>query len=257
MSIRRFLLTVSLCLSSAVAAANRTFAADSPEKPVPEEVAPPPSTEAAAYIRLTVEGWTVRLDDRLHDGGEYEPLGQQVLALLGAKLAETRRLLPESAVKHLVTIPIWIEYDNSRAGRGCCYHPSAAWLRSHHFNADKAKGIEVSNAQNFIGWSHDQPAAILHEFAHAWHDQVLGWDEPRVKSLFQSAVDTGRYNEVLHISGRKQRHYALNNHKEYFAEMSEALFWTNDFYPFVRAELREVDPGMYELLLEVWKLSPR
>ena len=30
------------------------------------------------------------------------------------------------------------------------------------------------------------------------------------------------------------RHYALTNHKEFFAEMSEAYFGMNDFFPFNR-----------------------
>ena len=69
-------------------------------------------------------------------------------------------------------------------------------------------------------------------------------------------VERGDYSEVLHISCRRKRHDALTNHKEYFAEMSEAYFWTNDFYPFVKAELREIDPAMFELLGEVWRVDP-
>ena len=34
-------------------------------------------------------------------------------------------------------------------------------------------------------------------------------------------------------------HYAATNHKEYFAEATEAYFYKNDFYPFVRGELKK------------------
>jgi hypothetical protein len=37
--------------------------------------------------------------------------------------------------------------------------------------------------------------------------------------------------------------------------MTEAFFGTNDFYPFVRAELREHDPEMFEVLREVWEMK--
>jgi hypothetical protein len=57
---------------------------------------------------------------------------------------------------------------------------------------------------------------------------------------------------VLHVRGEKRRHYALNNDQEYFAEATEAYFGTNDFYPFVRGELKEHDPKMVELLEAVW-----
>jgi hypothetical protein len=179
-----------------------------------------------------------------------------VLHLLGARLVEVERSLPAAAVRRLRQVPIWIELDNSRAGRGCCYHPSDAWLSSHGFNPEKAKAIEICVAANYIAWAGDQPAAILHELAHAWHDLVLGWDEPRIKRVFDAAAESGRYASVLHISGRQERHYALQNHKEFFAEMSEAYFWTNDFYPFVRAELQEAEPAMSKLLHEVWNIDP-
>jgi len=47
-------------------------------------------------------------------------------------------------------------------------------------------------------------------------------------------------------------HYAANNDKEYFAEGTEAYFYRNDFYPFVRAELKEHDPVLHDLLEEIW-----
>ena len=52
--------------------------------------------------------------------------------------------------------------------------------------------------------------------------------------------------------GRRVRHYALTNHKEYFAEATEAYLYRNDFYPFVRAELQQVDPGGHALLESIW-----
>ena len=62
---------------------------------------------------------------------------------------------------------------------------------------------------------------------------------------------------MLRINGKKVKAYAMENAKEYFAESSEAFFGTNDFYPFVRAELREADPRMYELLQQLWGAAKR
>ena len=44
----------------------------------------------------------------------------------------------------------------------------------------------------------------------------------------------------------------MSNISEYFAESTEAYFGVNDFYPFVRAELKEHDPAMFSLLEMVW-----
>ena len=53
------------------------------------------------------------------------------------------------------------------------------------------------------------------------------------------------------------RHYALTNHKEFFAEMTEAYFGVNDFFPFNRAELKEAEPEIHALLSAVWESPPR
>ncbi|MFM8470978.1 MAG: metallopeptidase, partial [Limisphaerales bacterium] len=62
----------------------------------------------------------------------------------------------------------------------------------------------------------------------------------------------GTYENVLLYTGKKVKHYGLTNHKEYFAEATEAFFYRNDFYPFVRAELKEHDPTMHDVLMKVW-----
>ena len=95
------------------------------------------------------------------------------------------------------------------------------------------------------------------ELAHGYHHQFLGDDNAEIKACYDKAVASKSYESVLR-AGRKEKHYALNNAKEYFAEATEAYFGQNDFYPFVRAELKEHDPAMFELLEKLWlvKKSP-
>ena len=49
------------------------------------------------------------------------------------------------------------------------------------------------------------------------------------------------------------RHYGLTDPMEYFAEGTEAFLYRNDFYPFVRAELKEHDPALHDLLVGIWE----
>jgi hypothetical protein len=65
-------------------------------------------------------------------------------------------------------------------------------------------------------------------------------------------VDSGHGVRALHVDGRTVRHYAMTNHKEFFAEMSEAYFGTNDFFPFVHGELKQAEPEVHALLREIW-----
>ena len=81
---------------------------------------------------------------------------------------------------------------------------------------------------------------------------MLGFDEASILAAFEAASRAGAYEEVLSHRGRRVRHYALTDHKEYFAEGTEAYFYRNDFFPFVRAELEVFDPGLHAVLAEVW-----
>jgi hypothetical protein len=95
---------------------------------------------------------------------------------------------------------------------------------------------------------------VLHELAHGYHHQCLddGYNNAEVKAAFRGAMEARRYESVLRINGRDDRAYAATNPMEYFAEASEAFFGTNDFYPYVRSELRRHDPRMFDLLKRLW-----
>lgn len=200
------------------------------------------------YESRSLEGWTLRVNRQLLN----EPaLAEDTLRLLECQLRQIVRVVPTNALAQLREVPIWIERAHPR--HPCmCYHPSADWLREHDMNPEKARSVEIANAKTFLQWTHDQPWMVLHELAHAYHHRVLKHDHPDLKAAFDRAKAAGKYEEVLHINGRKQRHYALSNDQEYFAEGSEAFFGTNDFYPFVRAELKEHDPELHALLAKLW-----
>ena len=94
---------------------------------------------------------------------------------------------------------------------------------------------------------------ILHELAHAYHDQVLGFEEPRIKAAYEKYKKSGHGDKTLLHDGRRVKHYALTDQMEFFAEMTEAYFGVNDFFPFNRAELKQAEPEIYSLLKDVWE----
>jgi dipeptidyl-peptidase-4 len=100
------------------------------------------------------------------------------------------------------------------------------------------------------------PVIVLHELAHAYHYQVLGFDNALIKTAFERARNSGSYEVVLRNDGNKEKAYALTNAQEYFAESTEAYFGRNDFFPFDRAELQQHDPAMVKVLQEVWQVEP-
>lgn len=202
-----------------------------------------------AYVKRQVQGWTVRVNRQLLAG--KSELGKQALELLDRKLAEVRRTVPARACLQLREVPIWLGVDDGHAP--CSeYHPSRDWLRTHGYNPDKARCVEIGNASRFLEWSKDQPSMVLHELAHAYHDRVLGFDNEDVKQAYRQAVASGRYDHVQRNNGKIERAYALANPQEYFAEASEAYFGRNDFYPFDRHDLQKHDPNLFRLLDRMW-----
>jgi hypothetical protein len=43
---------------------------------------------------------------------------------------------------------------------------------------------------------------------------------------------------------------------EFFAEMTESYFGSNDFYPFVAGDLKQVEPEIFALMAEIWGHLP-
>ena len=219
----------------------------SPEHPGPRQSSVTP-LERSAYDQVEMRGWTVLVAPGYRDVPQQR---RDVLELLDDHLYRINRVVPPAALAHLHDVEIWAELDMHKT-RCMCYHVSPDWLLANGYNPDKAGTVEIGNATAFLDWTIAQPWMVLHELAHAYHDQVLGFDNQQVHDAFQARVDSGDYEEVLHISGSPRRHYALTNDHEYFAETTEAWFGTNDFHPFVRAELIQVDPDGAELIESLW-----
>lgn len=200
-----------------------------------------------------IEGWTVKVDKRLLEGGSDVKLGTQALAMIRADLTRLRILALPAITKKLRKVTIVLDLDHGEL-KTMQYHPSAGWLKDNGYETTLEKCVHIPSAAGYANRVHyfTQPSAMIHELAHAYHDQVLGFDEPRIKAAFARAQLKGQYEKVLFVRGGTRRHYALTNHKEYFAEATEAWFGTNDFYPFVRSELKLHDPGLAKVLQGIW-----
>ncbi|MCA9117543.1 MAG: hypothetical protein KDA79_20880, partial [Planctomycetaceae bacterium] len=201
-------------------------------------------------IDRNVEGWTVRVDPALLEG-EYREEGELALKALANHLQRITWIVPEQQLAELRKLPIWLEREHPTLGN-MQYHPARGWLVAHGHDPRLAKHVHIPRAADLTSrrtWA-KHPYVVLHELAHAWHDQGPGFDDPKIKAAWEQAAADGIYEEVLLHTGKKVRHYGLTNQMEYFAESTEAYLGVNDFYPFVRAELAEHDPRMYALLAE-------
>jgi len=203
-------------------------------------------------IERNIEGWTIAVDPLLLNK-ENKDIGEKAMKALANHLQRITYIVPEKQLAQLRTMRIWLELNNPVLGN-MQYHPGKGWLVKNGHDPRLVKHVHIPRAKALTDrhmWA-KHPYVVLHELAHAYHDQILDFQNAEILAAYNASKEAGIYDEVLLYTGRKVRHYGLNNQMEYFAESTEAYFGVNDFYPFVRAELKEHDPRMYSQLEKIW-----
>lgn len=204
-----------------------------------------------------VSQWKVHINKALLDTQPVET--EHALVLLKKMLDEIIRVIPKNAVTELQKVPLYFSpaYPGKRGGAE--FHPDAAWLKDNGRDPIMAKGVEFSGIADFEAEMNRMPNFALHELAHAFHNRVVkdSFENTEIKSAYKHAKASGKYDRVerWHGNGRPntfERAYAMTNPMEYFAENTEAFFTRNDFFPFTRDELKQLDPEMFALLARIW-----
>jgi len=216
----------------------------------------PAKSEPNSYNHLfeirNIRGWTVYINkqDLLDHPDEMDA----ALEYLHAQLYQVTLNVPQTAVTQTRQRgPLWFEYDTIA---GIAYH-GRRWLIANKYKPpDVRTVIGLTSAKTFIRKSYHQPWVVFHELSHCYDHRFLrsdkSYDKYRLDEVYKNAMEKGIYDAVLCRYSLSTKHYGANNRGEYFAESSEAYFGANDFYPFVRAELKEYDPDMYSLLQNLW-----
>ncbi|TAH41899.1 MAG: T9SS type A sorting domain-containing protein [Bacteroidetes bacterium] len=210
---------------------------------------------ATGYSNLTLQGFNVLIEDSAYI--ENAVLTQSAIDLLDSKLQEITQLcISQTILDSLKAVSIFVDWNTTNGAAQ--YHPSLAWLLANGYIAEKEKSVEISNISNFVAWTNlNQPFMVLHELAHAFHHRVFNYANSDITNAFNSAISTNLYHNVQYHHGNgvyssQASAYALNNEQEYFAEISEAYFGLNDYYPFTNNDLQTYDPVGYAALQNVW-----
>lgn len=205
-----------------------------------------------SHSKRELEGWTVHVDDRLLKG-EQAALGTKALNLLQGQLKNIVRVVPADKVKTLRQVPLWLDLTHGKLVSPQ-YHPSTDWLAKNGYSRALTQCVHFPDARYFTDdrFQRFQPWAVLHELAHAYHDRVLHFEHAEIKKTWETFRKNERYLKTRHIDGREQKHYALTNQMEFFAEMTESYFGKNDFFPFDHDELKKNEPVVFALMEQIW-----
>lgn len=207
-------------------------------------------------------GWSLHIDQRLLASQTEQT--EKAVRLLTKQLEEIVRVVPKPAVEKLKQVPLYFSPPYEDRTQKAEFHPSAGWLRDNGRDPVMAQAVEFTNIAIFEQESVRMPNFALHELSHAFHFKFIesGFDNADVNATFERAKASGKYEKVERWfgSGRPnstEKAYALTNAMEYFAESSEAYFTKNDFFPFIKSELREFDLLGYEMIERIWKIEAK
>ena len=200
------------------------------------------------YYKTDIKGWTVYVSPLLRELRAYS---RRMLRLLKYKLYLMDIYMPADSLDKLKTIPIWLELED-KAVPYIAYHCSKNTLKAKGLNPDKLNAIEIGSSGNFERWQEFQKYILLRYMAYAYYDKYLQKQRCRIDSAYSNTLNCGKYTSVLRFDGKKVRHPALNNAKEYFARMTESYYGLSDHYPFIQFELHQYDPDTCDLMTELW-----
>ena len=209
--------------------------------------------EHEGYKTRKVLGWTVHVSEELLN--KMPEKTEIAMKLFEEQLQKVVERVPGKVVNRLRTVPVWFSPKYPNFGHSGEYHPDKKWLIDNGRRAELAQCIEFTNVEIFQKEVKRMPMVALHELAHSYHHQHLTFDHPEIIAAYKAAKEAGKYEKVQRNNGTEVKAYALTNHKEYFAETSEAYFGENDFYPFNKQDLQDYDPLMYRVLTKVWEVK--
>ena len=197
------------------------------------------------YTVKNIEGWKVYVNNALLDKGEHAKTGTEAIERLRDSLIRLKTWIPEAPLAKLLKVTVWLEVDSTNGphGRtsGYQYHPGAGWLKKMDFHPDKVKCVEYGSAASLTRRTPDRAVTVLlHEMAHAYHDQVLDFNHAEVMAAHKRARKEGKY---------PPRDWVVRaNHKEFFAGVTTRYFGTKT----EREALVKRDPILAKLLLKIW-----
>ncbi len=197
------------------------------------------------YEVKDIEGWQVYVHRDLLPGGEERETGEPALRQLHYGLAKTKQMIIDGPLAKLQKVKIWLEVDSTNGPHGRTpayhYHPGLGWLKKMDYHPGKHKCVEFGKAAGLAKRSDFKSVQVtLHELAHAYHDQVLGFDDPDVLAAHKRAREEGKYPEGDWV--------VRADHKEFFAGLTTRYFESEER----RKEIVERDPIFAKKLEGYW-----
>ena len=235
-------LLVAGCVVALLAAVAVAAPAAKADKPTPKT----PYEPTSHYTIMNMEGWKVYVNKALLPGGAHAEMGAKAIERLRGDMVLVKHWVADEPLARLLNVGIWLELDTTNGPHGRTpvfhYHSYLGWLKKMDFHPGKHKCVEYSRAAALVQPRRGRGTAhiLLHELSHAYHDQVLSFNDPDILAAHKRARENGKYP--------KNDWVVRLDHKEFFAHLTTRYFGTKQ----EREALVERDPILLKKLQEVW-----
>ena len=227
---------------------------DKPKVDKPVKLPPSPLDKVEGYKRQIIEGFTVMVTPEAAEG-EIKDGELKLLDALAGEFRLMKKVMPAKQVELLQKVTIWVDWDeyqalsNGREGRALAVYQTgtAQSLLAEKKNPYTAKCVHVYSLK-MLAEEH-QPKrdshrlVMLHEFAHAVHDQLLTFGHAGIKTAYKQAMERKLYDKAQYVS---------TNEKEFFAEITCGYYDQLHHYPKTRDDLKKHDPVTHQLMESIW-----
>ena len=228
---------------------------------IPEPVPPPAAVRETFDLDPFYQQWIGVEGMPVVASAKVSPYAVKEAAYLIRQMIGHRRDIQQALIENEVRFAIigYTEVNTDIPEQRHWSPPYYHDVRGRGIGGDKPTASE-ENLLNYPGDGYAGFSVLIHEFAHAIDEPGLQTLDPEFNTRLVKAYETAVANGLWHGT------YAGTNKSEYWAEGSNAWFnpkTTSSFDRFgdTREELKQYDPGLAELLTEVygdrdWRYTP-
>jgi hypothetical protein len=191
------------------------------------------------YTIQNIQGFNVIINNNVlsQDTSKFQ---RKPLEVLDLELGTIVNLMPADATATLRRLLIWVEWNeqtemsNGRNGTAEAVYYGGHQLQLLKDGKHPLKAKSVTVLSMLALTREHQPdresgrCVLLHEMAHAVHNELMGRNSEPVKAAYYQAMQRNLYEKHL---------YAATNEQEFFAETTCAYFDQLHYYPKTRADL--------------------
>jgi hypothetical protein len=211
----------------------------------------------AGYYLRTPQKFKVYVSRLAYDKSDEAQGGP--LKVVDDELARIAEIFPESALKPMRAVPVWVEWDHTipRSVRAFAVYYGKAGHSLWSEGVDPRKAgcvcvLSLKFAHELRAKEGARQSTLLHEYAHVVHDAVFKFDNPFIVNAYEQASARRLYRMAKHDDGTEREAYAATNHAEYFAELTCAYLDRLDYAPHDAKELRDYDSVGYEMMTKAY-----